>query len=300
MIDAPTRSVWTFPNTTEDYEGHLSPSQVTEFLRCGECYRLNRIEHLPRPLGISLAIGSAVHRAIEQVRRQAAKNGEAVDVAGDWFDQQISQPTDPEEGTPLAEIDLGSRYKTLGDAKDHVIALTEFAIPKILEMDKARGKIAGVEVNLVELPGPSPYPFRMEGRMDATYVDWLSEPKPEDATVMSDVKTSKDLRKPDEYVSIAQTIYEEFYHSRGKPLVVIADVFSKTVRRGQYVPEYAPFPLAVDDYGRQLVHRTVLEVADDISSGRFRARPTYLCPFLHGFPEFQIAVSGFAEVEDGD
>ena len=97
---------------------------------------------------------------------------------------------------------------------------------------------------------------------------------------------------PDEYVAIAQSIYEEFWHARGKSLAVLADVVSKTKN-----PDVVTYPLGIDDYGRDLVHQTVLEVADDISAGRFRMRPNFLCPYVHGLPEFQVAVSGFPDGE---
>lgn len=285
------RSKWLFPNTTEEYEGHLSPSQVTSFLRCGECYRLSRIEKLPHPLGIYLPIGSAVHKALETARRAILDHGGvnvAIDeVAGDWFDKETSQPTDPEDGAPLAEVDLKS-FESLGAAKDQVVALTRFGVPKILALDKQRGKYAGIEVNLLELP-VSPYPFRLEGRMDVLYG---GDGSPENATIMADTKTSKDQEPPDEYTAIAQTIYEEFFSSRGRSLTVLADVIDKRKH-----PEVKTYPLALDDYARELTHRTVMGVAEDISAGRFRPTPNWSCDFIHGFGSFQVAVAGFPEID---
>lgn len=293
MIDAPTRSKWVFPNTTEEYEGHLSPSQVVSFLRCAECYRLTRIEKLPRPLSIHLAVGSSIHKAIERARMAViggthATLGVAVDeIAGDWFDQETSAPSDPEDGAPLAEIDLKS-FKSLGEAKDAVVEMARFAVPKILALDRQRGQVIATEYNLLSLP--SPYPFRMEGRMDVLYGEFLTSTKPEDATLSADTKTSKDQVPPDEYTAIAQTIYEEFWSSRGKSLLILADVIDKRKH-----PEVKSYPLVLDDYARALTHRTVLGVAEDIAAGRFRPTPNWSCDFVHGFAEFQIAVSGFAE-----
>jgi hypothetical protein len=285
------RTRYTFPNTTEDNPGWLSPSQVTEFLRCGYCYKLSRIDRVPRPLGINLAIGSAVHKALEQMRIGAAPSlNQSDQAAADWFDQEIAQPFDPETGEALdvLEIDLGSKYDSLGKAKDAAIALAHFAVPKLIELDMRRGQLLATEYNLSMLE--SPYPFAVQGRLDALYGEFLEDTKPENATIMADLKTSSRLAVPDEYVAIAQSIYEEFWHSRGKPLAVLADVVSKTK-----TPEVQTFPLSIDDYGRNLVHQTVLEVADDISAGRFRMRPNFLCPYIHGLPEFQVAVSGFPE-----
>jgi len=285
------RFTYTFPNSTHDNPGWLSPSQITEFLRCGYCYKLNRIDHVARPLGINLPIGSAVHKAVEHARL-AVQGGEThwapnTDVAADWFDQEVAQPVD-EEGHPLdvLEIDLGSKFDSLGKAKDAAVALAKFAVPEILKLDKLRGKVLAVEFNLSMLE--SPYPFAVQGRLDALYGDWLETVKPEDASIMADLKTASRMAPPDEYVALAQSIYEEFWHHRKRPLAVIADVVSKTKN-----PEVQTFPLHIDDYGRNLVHQTVLEVADDISAGRFRMRPNFLCPYIHGLPEFQVAVSGF-------
>ena len=293
------RTKYTFANTTETEPGWLSPISITEFLRCGYCFKLNRIDHVARPLGINLPIGSAVHKAVEVARLNVngtiTQSGIAlvVEVAADWFDQEIAQPLDPETGAPLdvLEIDLGSKFDTLGKAKDAAVALAKFAVPEILKLDRQRGKILAVEYNLSMLD-VSPYPFAVQGRLDALYADWLTEAKPEDATIMADLKTASRMAPPDEYVAIAQSVYEEFWHARGKPLAVLADVVSKTKN-----PEVQTFPLGIDDYGRDLVHATVLEVAEDISAGRFRMRPNFLCPYIHGLPEFHVAVGGFPDVE---
>lgn len=299
----PERTDWIFPNTTDEYAGHLSPSQITSFLRCGECYRLSRVEKMPRPLGVNLAIGSAVHKAIETARLKLLGAGAGSDYGGpplrayvdefeqtaaDWFDQQCAQPNLPEEGL-LAEVDLGSHYSSLGEAKDHTVALTRFVVPEVLKLDRQRGKIAAVEYNLLSLP--SPYPFAVEGRLDCLYVDWLADhTKPEQATLMADLKTSSKQEPPDEYTAIAQTIYEEFWTSRGLPLTVLVDVADKRKR-----PELKTYPMIVDDYARELTHSTVMGVAEDICAGRFRATPTWACDYIHGFASFQIAVQGFAE-----
>jgi len=282
------RSTYIFPNSTTEYPGHLSPSQVTSFLRCGECYRLSRIEKLPKPLSIHLTIGSSLHKALERARHAVLESGGvnvAIDeVAADWFDQEVSVPIDPEDGAPLAEVDLKS-YKSLGEAKDVAISLTRFAIPKILALDKQRGKIAAIESNLLEFPAV--YPFRMEGRLDGWYVDWLEEAKPSNAKIMADLKSSKDQEPPDEYTAIAQTIYAQHLPS---DCLVIADVVDKRKH-----PELKSYPLRIDNYARELTYRTVMGVAEDITAGRFRPTPNWACDYLHGFAEFQIAVSGFPE-----
>lgn len=290
------RTRYTFPNTTEDNPGWLSPSQVTSFLYCGKCYELSRIQKLPRPLSVNLPIGSAVHKAVEQARLWAAEGKEndleSAVVAADWFEQEVAQPVDEETGEALdiLEIDLGSKFEDLGQVKDHVVKLAQFAIPRILKLDAQRGKIAATEYNLSMLD-VSPWPFAVQGRLDALYVDYLADAsKPEQATLMADLKTSSKMQAPDEYTAIAQSIYREFWLARGLPLVVIADVVSKTK-----LPDLQSFPLVADDFARKLTYDTVLDVADDISAGRFRPHPGWWCDYIHGFAEFQIAVSGFGE-----
>ena len=289
ITEAPVRSTYTFPNTTEEYEGHLSPSQVTEFLSCGMCYYLNRVRKMPKPLSINLPIGSSVHKAVERAR--ADFKGDPGDVASEWFEQECSQPTDPDSGTETLEIDLGSKFDSLGKAKDQVVALARFVVPLILKLDQQRGKLAASEFNLLQLP--SPWPFRVEGRMDALYVDWLADhTKPELATLSSDLKTSGKQEGPDEFTAIAQSMYRQFWVARGLPMTILADVAAKTVK-----PSLQTYTLTTDDYGQQLAYQAVMEVAEDISEGRFRPRPNWRCSYLHGFNEFQATARGFSDGE---
>src|SRR5258706_15018759 len=118
------RTKYTFHNTTETEPGWLSPSSITEFLRCSYCWKLNRIDHMARPLGINLPIGSAVHKAVEQARLAVvagethwAPNSEG---AADWFDQEITQPVDPETGEPPGglAIDPCSQDDSLSQGQD--------------------------------------------------------------------------------------------------------------------------------------------------------------------------------------
>lgn len=300
MIAERVNGPYYFPNTTEEYEGHLSPSQVTEFLSCGMCYYLNRVRKMPKPLSINLPIGSSIHKAVEYARLTVPNNpnvtlGPVADnaalAAAEWFDQECSQPTDPDSGAEVLEIDLGSKFDNLGKAKDSVVALARFVVPRILKLDAQRGKLAGAEFNLLALP--SPWPFKVEGRMDALYVDFLADAtKPELATLSADLKTSGKQEAPDEFTAIAQSMYRQFWTSRDLPMTILADVASKAVK-----PSLVTYTLSEDDYGQKLAYQTVMEVAEDISAGRFRPRPNWRCSYLHGFNEFQVAVSGFPEAE---
>jgi hypothetical protein len=289
------RTRYTFPNTTEDNPGWLSPSQVTSYLSCPLCYYLGRVRKMPKPLGVALPIGSAVHKAVETARLAVqagnthwAPNG---DVAAEWFDQEVAQPIDEETGEVLdvMEIDLGSKFTTLGQAKDQAVELAKFAVPEILKLDKKRGKVTAVEFNLSMLEA-LPYPFAIQGRMDALYCDWLEETKPEFCALSADLKTSSKQEPPDELTAIAQTIYREHWTVRDLPMLIFADVADKRIH-----PEVKSYPLVVDEYAEKMTHQIVLDVADGISAGRFPPHPSWRCDYLHGLPEFQIAVQGFAE-----
>lgn len=284
------RSTYHFHNTTETEPGWLSPSSITSYLSCPACFYLSRIRKLPKPLSINLPLGSGLHKAIEKARLGATRE-EAIQAAVDHFDAECAQPVDEETGEPIdAEIDLGSKYDSLGAAKDQVVALAEFTVPKILALDAKRGKIAAVEMTLSML-NVNPYPFRIDGRIDVAYVDFLADAsKPELATLSADLKSAGRQEPPSELTAIAQTIYREHWTARGLPLQIMVDVVDKTQH-----PRLVSYPLMVDEFAEQLTHQTVLEVADGISAGRFPPHPSYLCDFVHGYGEFVMPARGFDE-----
>lgn len=265
-----------FPSATDDDPiGHLSPSQVTRFLSCSACYEAERILRIPKPVGINLPIGSAAHKAVEYMRlerlaRRQVKLSDAVEIGVGHFEQEVSQPIDDESGVELL-LDLGSTYKSLDQAKDKVVELARYALPLLAQIDDARGGVAAVEVSLDYFT--SPYPFPFTGRIDALYGKSI-----EGATGISDLKTSKDRNKaPDTDAGIQLAIYSEFL--RGIP--VLADVLSKT-----QPPELHAWKLDIDDAGRARVHKLVLDVADNISAGRFLPSPSWKCNYSHGLPGF--------------
>lgn len=283
--------VYRFPNATDSDPGWLSPSQVTSYLRCPQCWYLERVEKIAKPLGISLIVGSTVHKAVEYARQDEltaiGRSGDGMvttyagDVAADFFDNEASTPADAETGAELI-LDLGSAYSSLGQAKDHALELAKFTVPRILELDRQRGSIAAVEFNLEVLP--SPWPFGIHARVDCLY-----GATPETATMSSDLKTSKNQSKPDEYTALAQSMYEAFWSARGLPLKVAADVVSK----GKH-PDLQTYWMELDAGRRQRAYDTVMQVADAICRGDFPARPGWWCSFSHQWPEFSVTVNGFA------
>jgi hypothetical protein len=272
--------------------GHLSASQVAEWLKCGACYYYNRIHTppIPRPVGIALPIGSAVHKGVEHLRAGKSVE-EALELAGEHFDKQVSVAVDEETGTELI-IDLGKDHQSLGDAKDQALALARFALPKIAAVDAERGLLAA-EYDLLSLPEEvrrAAWPFDMHGRIDALYGDTETGIP----TAMVDLKTSSKRAAPDNFASIQFAIYGYYFHLTGNPIRLGADVVTK-----KKVPDFDTYWLGqngvVSDIEYAGIRRIVLDVAAGISRGNFPARPSFYCAYDHGLPSFSVAVQGFGD-----
>lgn len=260
-----TRTTYAFPHSD-----HLSPSQITEYLGCPLCFRLNRIDRIPRPTSIALPIGGAVHKAIEVYRRdrldpQGAKfpplQGAVIEEAAAHFDEAV---------TGQEDLDLGD-YADAGQAKDHMVKLVEFALPHVAKLDTERGLVAA-ELDLKDFE--SPWPFPMHGRVDALYSD-----NGEFYSAGSDTKTSSKQQAPDFMAALQIGIYRSFI-----PGTWFADVLAKTK-----TPSFQCYTL--DAVGDDFVRDVVLDVADRICRGDFPARPGWRCKYKHGNPVFRMAVS---------
>lgn len=291
MIAEPVRSEYELPT------GYLSPSQVIEFMKCGQCYKWNRIDRVPRPIGIALPIGSAVHKAVEAIRKVSLEQGgdpfvldHYAEVAAEHFDAQVSAPVDEESGTELV-IDLKD-HGSLGEAKDQAVALTKFLLPKIAEVDRQRGLLVS-EYDLAELPEEvraAAWPFEMRGRIDALYGDQSTGV----ANAMVDLKTSSKRSAPDNFASLQFSIYGYHFFAAGQSIRLGADVVTK-----KRIPDFDTYWLGqngeVSELEYTAVRQIVLGVAEDISAGRFPARPSFYCAYEHGLPSFSVAVSGFGD-----
>lgn len=261
-------------------KGHLSPTQVTRMLSCGACYEAEYVLQIAKAVSINLPIGGAVHKGIEWMRmqrmaQQMVKVADAAEFAITHYESETSVGADEESGVELT-IDLGSSYKSLDEGKDKVNALVRFALGAIARLDDERGGVAAVELDLINYP--SPYPFPFHGRIDALYGPTIHDPRG-----IEDLKTSKDRNKaPDTDAAIQLTLYSEFFPD----IPVLADVLSKT-----QPPELHAWKLQVDDASRARVHKLVLDVAENISAGRFLPNPSWKCSYSHGLPEFRLEVS---------
>lgn len=62
---------------------HVSHSQMTQWLRCGKAYELNRIKQAPRVPAVWTAAGVALHEVIDQINR-ASVSGDSIDIRMEW------------------------------------------------------------------------------------------------------------------------------------------------------------------------------------------------------------------------
>jgi PD-(D/E)XK nuclease superfamily len=250
------------------HSDHLSPSQITEYLSCPECFRLNRIDRVPHPLSVALPIGGAVHKAVELQRGVIlSKNAEgrleeAIDAAAWHFDKSLD----------VEEVDL-SGYGSVGEAKDHAVAITRYVLPEIAKLDAQRGLVAA-ELDLRDFDNP--WPFPMHGRVDALY-----GPSPDLCHGGADMKTASKQAKPAFAAALQIAIYRSFL-----PVTWFIDQVAKTK-----VPSLVTYVLSDD--GDEFVRALVLDVADRIARGDFPPRPGFLCKYAHPGPSFSVTVEGY-------
>lgn len=293
-----TRS-YAFPHAA-----HLSPSQITEYLSCPACFKLARLDRIPRPVNVALPIGSAVHKAVEMLRSSVIEHGPfeggaeadqtigelAETFAADHFEVAVQDSADrcdecrnlpPADkakcsycgGTgKLAEtiLDLGD-YADAGTAKDHAVKMAKFIAPAIVKLDAQRGLVAA-EQDLADFENPWPFPMR--GRIDALY-----STNGEVYTAGADLKTSSKQQAPDFMAAVQLGIYHSFI-----PGQWFADVVAKTK-----TPSFQSYVLEQPSEG--FLGDLVLDVADRICRGDFPPRPGFRCNYVHGQPKFTVAVS---------
>lgn len=80
---------------------HVSHSQMTQWLRCGKSYELNRIKQAPRVPAVWLASGVALHEVIDQINRDSV-TGEQTDIKAMWdrVYGEITERIEEETGVP--------------------------------------------------------------------------------------------------------------------------------------------------------------------------------------------------------
>jgi hypothetical protein len=271
-------------NPREHYDfphsDHLSPSQINEYLACPLCFRLSRIDRVPKPLSVSLPIGGAVHKAVEAWRQtwylgDARANPELepadvidqfVEVGAEHFDRSLE--VDDETGGEVV-LDLAG-YGSVGEAKDHMVQLATYTLLEVSKLDSQRGLVAA-ELDLRDWP--SPWPFRMAGRVDALY-----GPEPDVCNLAADLKTASKQSLPSFATALQLAIYRSIV-----PVPWYVDQVVKTQR-----PSMRTYVLSDD--GDEFVRHLVLDVADRLCQGDFPARPGWFCAYSHGGPSFSVAL----------
>lgn len=106
---------------------HLSPSQITMYLRCGEQYRRRYMEGETLPPGVAMLSGKSCHKAIEGNFRQKIETHEDLprddfaDLAAAAFDEEAAGDI----GFNEEEASRGSKI-VLGEAKDKTVGAATF------------------------------------------------------------------------------------------------------------------------------------------------------------------------------
>lgn len=296
---ATERSVYRLPNAGQTYygdgkvyeNGWLSPSSISSYLACPQCWKWERIDKHPKAMAIDLPIGGAIHKAVETWRHrwltyQETKDPdvlgdyveEASQVAGEHFDKQFEDPTDDETGGEVL-IDLKD-FENEGKAKDAMIFWTKAFLPWIADLDTQRGLVAA-EVEISEFDVPQPFPFTVVGRIDALYGADLQDGL--EIRLGADTKTSKKQEAPGLSAVIQTGIYREFVG--GDWLV---DVLAKTK-----TPTFRTYSITPQEVQAAKVRELIVDVAEHICAGDFPPRPGYLCHYDHGLPAFSVTVGDF-------
>lgn len=227
-------------------------------------------------MAVALPIGGAVHKAVEAQRLEMLDKCKSsvedyVWFATDHFDASLT--VDEETGGEV-EVDIAG-YESIGEAKDHAVAIARYVLPEIAKLDAQRGLVAA-ELDLRDFDNP--WPFPMYGRVDALY-----GPDPEHCDKGADLKTSSKQQSPTFAVALQMAIYRSFV-----PVTWFVDQVAKTK-----TPSFVSYSLSDD--GEDFVHELVLEVADRIARGDFPARPGFLCRYAHPGPTFSVTVEGYLE-----
>lgn len=180
---------------------HLSPSQISTYLRCGEMWRRRYIEGEIIPPGITLIKGRSIHTGAEINHRQKIESHRDMKKK-DIIEISVNdvETIKAEDGYSLTEEEQGiGAAKVLGQAKDRIAVIAG------LYMDEVAPTIQPVlveETFRIELPGGS---HDLLGRID--YCD--------DQQRVGDIKTaSKSKNQADIDNSDQMTFYHLAYQSR--------------------------------------------------------------------------------------
>lgn len=227
---------------------HLSYSQLSSFLRCGEAYRRRYIEGEIIPPGIALIKGSSVHRGIEYNGRQKIetkldlKKSDIVDYTVNEYEARTTN----EE----IKIDKGEKKADIiGAGKDSVVSLAG------LYADEVSPTIQPVEVE-------KEIDIDFSGIKIKSIIDCIDE-----NGNVRDFKTagrSKNQKEVDESLQLA--IYSLAYEAAFNklPLYLILDVLVDTKK-----PKYQNLFISPPNGVLRQVNYTVQAVHNAIQKGVF-------------------------------
>lgn len=104
---------------------HISFSQISMYLRCGEAYRRRYLENERIPPGVALVRGISIHKGAEEqnhfklATREDKPKKEVLEVVSDSFDNALK------DGVWLTKEEKTQKAKVIGQAKDETIGLGE-------------------------------------------------------------------------------------------------------------------------------------------------------------------------------
>ena len=286
--------------------GFLSPTQITQYMRCPACYEAEYVLRKPRRLSVSLPLGVAVHKGVEVMRSHLLAGeewelDECRQMATETFAKVIASRVEEDSGAE-AELDLGARYQHIGMAVDHAADLAGFAADQLYPVDRERGLLAtevlvcndpslilprDLERSGGQLEGDAlalAWPFPVKGYIDAVY-------GAEGITLISDLKTTSKNVAPDTSAAIQTMMYARPIALEGPPPRVVIDSVVKTS-----FPQFHSYELGegvtsgVSQHHHDVVYGIVVDVAEEISRGHFPPRPGFLCNYVHDVPGFSLVV----------
>lgn len=223
----------------------LSPSRINCYLKCPRSYYYQYIERVQMPASPAMAVGSAVHEAIQKVHAakwSLANKDEAAAALDELWQEQLQRTADPENP----------------DAAKDIAAARDVWLPWYLQWIEPHVDIAVEEEFTLPIPGTD---LAMRGFIDRVY-------RADGETIISDVKTGK--RAPsagdlatDLQLSMYSWAYREMVPGNCENALEIVQIRSKTVLR----------TTRTDEYLQHVVDDVIVPTAQAIQAGFFPANP---------------------------
>lgn len=297
--------------------GYLSPSAINQYLACPECFRLEYVDKVPKPLSINFPVGGALHASLDRARNLMMKSPiEQADIEDcisfglKQFDEEVQRS---QSDVPA---DLG-KYKNIDDARHAAEFLSDYAIRAITPLDKDRGLIGSEviicsdesllneeEKKLDRIPEDivqRVFPFPFKGRIDAVY----AENGDGIVTAIQDTKTKSKRGAPYDDAVVQMSLYRRPFQQwkpvPGKNHSLFATSSVETIVDVVYKTKYPSLvTYALSHDSDDLIFRMVMGAVEGISRGDFPPRPSWACNYGHGLPIFVVLADwgGVPETSD--